>query len=51
MIETSPAEGQQLTRGTTVTLVVSRGPRQVEVPDVVGKNRDDAERAARGRSG
>jgi beta-lactam-binding protein with PASTA domain/predicted Ser/Thr protein kinase len=43
VIETSPAEGQQLTRGTSVTLVVSRGPRQVEVPDVVGKNRDDAE--------
>jgi eukaryotic-like serine/threonine-protein kinase len=43
VIETSPAEGQQLTRGTSVTLVVSRGPRQVELPDVVGKNRDDAE--------
>jgi beta-lactam-binding protein with PASTA domain len=43
VIETSPAEGQQLTRGTAVTLVVSRGPRQVQVPDVVGKTRDDAE--------
>ena len=43
VIETSPAEGQQLTRGTSVTLVVSRGPRQVELPDVVGKTRDDAE--------
>jgi eukaryotic-like serine/threonine-protein kinase len=43
VIETSPAQGQQLTRGTTVTLVVSRGVRQVQVPDVVGKNRDDAE--------
>jgi serine/threonine-protein kinase len=42
VIETSPAEGQQLTRGTSVTLVVSRGPQQVQVPDVVGKNRDDA---------
>jgi serine/threonine-protein kinase len=48
VIETSPAQGQQLTRGTAVTLVVSRGPRQVEVPDVVGKNRDDAERVLEG---
>jgi serine/threonine-protein kinase len=28
-----------------VTLVVSRGPQKVAVPDVVGKNRDDAQRA------
>jgi beta-lactam-binding protein with PASTA domain/predicted Ser/Thr protein kinase len=43
VIETSPSERSQLRRGLTVTLVVSRGPRQVQVPDVVGKNRDDAE--------
>jgi eukaryotic-like serine/threonine-protein kinase len=47
VIETSPAEGQQLTRGTTVTLVVSKGPQQVAVPNVVGRNRDDAEQSLR----
>jgi eukaryotic-like serine/threonine-protein kinase len=44
VIETSPSEGTRIERGSTVTLVVSRGPRQVEVPDVVGKDRDEAER-------
>ena len=44
VIETSPAEGQQLTRGSHVTLVVSRGPHQVAVPSVIGKTRDEAER-------
>ena len=48
VIETSPAEGQQLTRGTSVTLVVSRGPRQVEVPDVVGQEPRRRRGAARG---
>ena len=44
VIETSPSERSRLERGSTVTLVVSRGPRTVEVPDVVGKDRDEAER-------
>jgi beta-lactam-binding protein with PASTA domain/predicted Ser/Thr protein kinase len=43
VIETSPSERSRLERGSTVTLVVSRGPRTVEVPDVVGKDRDEAE--------
>ena len=47
VIETSPSERSRLERGSTVTLVVSRGPRTVEVPDVVGKDRDEAERHAR----
>jgi len=49
VIETSPPERSRLERGRTVTLVVSRGPREVEVPDVVGKNRDEAERLLEAR--
>ena len=49
VIETSPSERSRLERGNTVTLVVSRGPRQVEVPDVVGKDRDEAERMLESR--
>ena len=44
VIETSPSERSRLERGRTVTLVVSRGSRKVEVPGVVGENRDEAER-------
>ena len=49
VIETSPSERSRLERGSTVTLVVSRGPRKVEVPDVVGKDRDEAERLLEAR--
>ena len=49
VIETSPSERSRLERGRTVTLVVSRGPRMVEVPDVVGKDRDEAERMLEAR--
>ncbi|MCX4822503.1 Stk1 family PASTA domain-containing Ser/Thr kinase [Streptomyces sp. NBC_01142] len=38
----SAAEGAQLARGDTVTLTVSKGPRMIDVPDVVGDNVDDA---------
>ncbi|MFF3321884.1 Stk1 family PASTA domain-containing Ser/Thr kinase [Streptomyces sp. NPDC002889] len=38
----SAGEGTQLARGDTVTLTVSKGPRMIEVPDVVGDNVDDA---------
>ena len=31
-------------RGDTVTLTLSKGPRMVEVPDMVGRQVDDAER-------
>jgi beta-lactam-binding protein with PASTA domain len=43
VISTSPPENSQLEKGRTVVLVVSSGPEQVEVPDVVG----DDEAAAR----
>jgi len=44
VIETSPPEGSVARKGTTVTLVVSRGKEKVAVPDVVGRTRDEAER-------
>jgi eukaryotic-like serine/threonine-protein kinase len=49
VIETSPPAGSQLEKKSTVTLVVSRGPRQVELPDVVGQTRDEAERELESR--
>jgi serine/threonine-protein kinase len=44
VIETSPSEGSSVRKGTTVTLVVSRGREKIAVPDVVGSSREDAER-------
>ena len=38
----SPNEGTHVAKNSTVDITVSRGPPQVEVPDVVGKTRDDA---------
>ncbi len=49
VIETSPSARSRLERGRTVTLVVSRGPRKVEIPDVTGKDRDEAERLLEAR--
>ena len=42
VISTSPPENSQLEKGRTVVLVVSSGPEQVEVPDVVGSSQDEA---------
>jgi beta-lactam-binding protein with PASTA domain/predicted Ser/Thr protein kinase len=42
VIEVSPPTGTLLERGQTVTLVVSSGPEEVAVPDVLGKDRDAA---------
>jgi eukaryotic-like serine/threonine-protein kinase len=42
VIEASPTQGTQVERGQTVTLVVSSGPQQVAVPELVGKDRADA---------
>ena len=47
VIETNPAEGTSVRRGSTVTLIVSRGRERVAVPDVVGRSRDEAERLLR----
>jgi len=45
VIESSPPEGSTARKGTTVTLVVSRGKEKAVVPDVVGQAREEAERA------
>jgi serine/threonine-protein kinase len=42
VIRTSPGSGVQLDIGSTVTIFVSTGAPQVEVPDVVGQKLDDA---------
>ncbi|MGH2968075.1 MAG: PASTA domain-containing protein, partial [Solirubrobacteraceae bacterium] len=45
VISTSPPENSQLEKGRTVVLVVSSGPEQVTVPDVVGDDEDSARSA------
>jgi eukaryotic-like serine/threonine-protein kinase len=47
VIGTNPAEGTSVRKGTTVTLIVSRGRERVAVPDLVGRSRDEAERLLR----
>jgi len=47
VIETAPPEGSTARKGSTVTLIVSRGKEKVAVPDVVGSSRDEAERQLR----
>ncbi|MFJ2088487.1 Stk1 family PASTA domain-containing Ser/Thr kinase [Streptomyces sp. NPDC087901] len=38
----SPAEGEEAAEGDTITLTVSEGPQMIDVPDVTGKDVDDA---------
>lgn len=40
--EQSPTEGREAAEGDTVTLTVSKGPQMIDVPDVTGKDVDDA---------
>ncbi|MFD7715716.1 Stk1 family PASTA domain-containing Ser/Thr kinase [Streptomyces sp. NPDC059814] len=40
--EQSPTEGREAAEGDTVTLTVSKGPQLIDVPDVTGKDVDDA---------
>lgn len=42
VVEQSPGADRQLAEGDTVTLVLSKGPPMVEVPDVTGMSVDDA---------
>jgi eukaryotic-like serine/threonine-protein kinase len=42
VISATPAEGQQVDKGSEVALVVSTGPEQVDVPDETGKSFDEA---------
>ncbi|WP_328772252.1 Stk1 family PASTA domain-containing Ser/Thr kinase [Streptomyces sp. NBC_00286] len=44
----SPSPERQLGEGDTVTLTISKGPKQIEVPDVVGDKVDDARRELEG---
>jgi len=43
VIDSSPNPGTEVAPGTQIDLVVSSGVKDVEVPDVVGKSRADAE--------
>ncbi|MGW7024672.1 Stk1 family PASTA domain-containing Ser/Thr kinase [Streptomyces decoyicus] len=40
----TPVEGGKLGKGDTVTLTLSKGPEMIPVPDVTGKNVDDAKK-------
>ncbi|MCM2576430.1 Stk1 family PASTA domain-containing Ser/Thr kinase [Streptomyces meridianus] len=42
--EQVPSEGDEVARGDTVTLTLSKGPQLVEVPDVEGQSLDEAKR-------
>ena len=48
VVGTSPPAGTTLERGSQVTLNVSRGPEQVEVPDVTGQSEENARSALEG---
>jgi eukaryotic-like serine/threonine-protein kinase len=43
VISVSPPEGQKVDKGSSVTLVVSSGKAQAQVPNVVGKSFDEAQ--------
>jgi serine/threonine-protein kinase len=43
VLEQDPAGGEVADQGSTVTITVSRGPRQVEVPGVVGQSLEAAQ--------
>jgi beta-lactam-binding protein with PASTA domain/tRNA A-37 threonylcarbamoyl transferase component Bud32 len=43
VISVSPTEGQKVDKGSSVTLVVSSGKPQADVPDVTGKSFDEAQ--------
>jgi beta-lactam-binding protein with PASTA domain/tRNA A-37 threonylcarbamoyl transferase component Bud32 len=47
-IGTEPPAGSELERGKIVTLVISSGPKLVQVPSVIGQQQDLAESAIRG---
>ena len=43
VIEQDPEAGERLEKGETVTITVSTGPRQVEVPELIGLTQEEAE--------
>ena len=42
VVDQDPAQGEEADEGSTVTIFVSSGPRQVEVPDLTGLTREEA---------
>ncbi len=42
VIRTSPASGSEIRKGSNVTMVISKGPEMISVPDVHGKPKDEA---------
>ena len=49
MIRSEPGGGNTATKGSTVTLFVSRGPKQIKVPVLVGSQREEAVQRIRSR--
>ncbi len=47
VIRQSPSAGSELPRGSTVSIVVSKGEEQAQVPNVIGKERAEAVEALR----
>ena len=47
VIRQAPSAGSELPRGSTVSIVVSKGQRQAKVPNVIGKERAEAVQALR----
>jgi eukaryotic-like serine/threonine-protein kinase len=45
VFQQQPAAGRRIETGSAVTISVSRGVQQVEVPNVIGQSQDDAEAA------
>ncbi len=47
MIRQAPSAGSQLPRGSTVSIVVSKGVQKTKLPNVIGKERAEAVEALR----
>jgi beta-lactam-binding protein with PASTA domain/tRNA A-37 threonylcarbamoyl transferase component Bud32 len=47
VLSQDPAAGTRLPRGARITITVSKGPQEISVPDVVGRDAAAAERALR----
>ena len=45
VLRTDPSGGAEVARGSTVSVVISSGPANVQVPDVVGQSADEAQTA------
>ena len=43
IISQTPASGSTMTKGDTVVFIVSKGPEEIKMPDIVGKTQEEAE--------